>query len=263
VPAARSVPRRTEPCPAATEEPPGFEPFAKWCRPERLAVHVAAAGTRYGTDDPAVAAALVGKEVLAAATHRATAAWYGHRRVPDLAPANVLVGSGPDGLTVALARERMFVLPGDPLAGRADVEVRPTVEELFAELRARWLDGLVAAVVAAVRAVARVPRSPLWGTVALAVINDLAAVVPVLDPHGELAGERNRLVAGRPELAPTVEVVSVATTATPVSFAIRRTCCRLSETACGLQCSTCPKLDRDDRVADLGEWYRQVAAAAG
>jgi hypothetical protein len=241
---------------------PDFEPFAIWRRPDRLAGHVADAGARYGTADPAVAAGLVGKEVVVAATRRATAAWYGHRRVPDLAPANVLVGAGPDGLTVALARERTFVLPDDALVGGRHVEVRPTVDALFAELRTRWLDGLVAEVVAAVGAVARVPRSVLWGTVALAVVNDLAAVVPDLDPAGDLAGERNRLVAARPELARTIDLVAVGEGGTAVSFAIRRTCCRLSETACGLQCSTCSKLDREARVADLGDWYRRVADAS-
>ncbi|HEY8547351.1 MAG TPA: hypothetical protein VIL36_19955 [Acidimicrobiales bacterium] len=237
---------------------------------ERL---VRAAGSgRFASDDRALVLAQIAREAIAVLVAAGVHAWATERRVPDLSAANVLLRDGPTGVVVGLRRPRSTVPPAHPEAGTApDVEV---LEEpkLFACFLDRVLGdpaplgaappgpadrvAAVAAVVATVRRVVRVGDRHLWGTAALTLSSTLTRLGHTLGERAD--DDRRRILAARPDLARTIELVTVADpddpAGAPVTFAIRRTCCLLLKLPAGHQCGTCSLRDRDACVARMTAW---------
>jgi hypothetical protein len=242
---------------------------------------VRAAGSgRLGSDDGGLVLAQVAREAIAVLVAAGVHAWATARRVPDLSAANVVLRDGPSGIVAGMRRPVWAVLPPD--AGMAadagsDVEV---LEEpkLFARFLERVLGdpaplgavppgpadrvAAVAAVVATVRRTVRTGDRHLWGTAALTLASTLTRLSHTLGPRAD--DDRRRLLAARPDLARTIELVTVPDHAgSDVTFAVRRTCCLLLKLPAGHQCGTCSLRERDACIARLAAWAVAGRAEAG
>lgn len=207
-----------------------------------------AASGRFGSDDRALVLAQVAREAISVLVTVGVHAWAVERRVPDLTAANVLLREGPAGVVVGLRRSdgasegfddnKLFRLLldrvlGDPLPLGALPADRVAA---------------VAALVAAVRHVMRTGNRHLWGTAALAAVSTLTRLGPRADT------DRARLLAARPDLARTIELVTVPASEDAVTFPLRRTCCLLLKLPAGDQCGTCSLRPRDDCITRMTAW---------
>jgi len=230
---------------------------------------VRAAGSgRFGSDDGGLVVAQVAREAIAVLVAAGVHAWATERRVLDLTAANVALRDGPAGVIAGLRRPADAVLASHPRAGDPDVEV---LEE--PKLFARFLDQVlgdpaplgevpagpadrvaaVAAIVATVRRTVRTGDRHLWGTAALTLSSTLTRLSHVLGPRVD--GDRRRILAARPDLARTIELVTVPDDdGDDVTFAVRRTCCLLLKLPAGHQCGTCSLRDRDACIARMTSW---------
>ncbi|HMG43350.1 MAG TPA: hypothetical protein VK611_18620 [Acidimicrobiales bacterium] len=217
---------------------------------------VRAASGRFGSDDRALVLAQVAREAISVLVTVGVHAWAAERRVPDLTAANVVVREGPTGVVVGLRRPEVPDV----------VDVVDVVDDvkLFRRLLDRVLGeplplgalpsgpadqvAAVATVVATVRHTMRTGNRHLWGTAALAAASTLTRLGPRAD------ADRARLLAARPDLARTIELVAVPDADDVVTFPIRRTCCLLLKLPAGHQCGTCSLRPRDDCVARMTAW---------
>ena len=240
---------------------------------------VVAASPRFRSDDRALVGAQLVREWVSTVTTAAVAGWGRDRRVFDWAAGNVAVRA--DG-SVGLRGLGLAVLGGDELAaesgrrGRRPGLVTVTTEAGLVE---RVLDGAighpvragarpggpearvpaVAAVVAAARRAIRSGARHHWGTVGLAVVNGLTAVSH--DVGARADRDRELLLRRRPDLARTVELVTIDDGAGgTVSCGRRLTCCLLVKLPGEIQCGTCNLRDRDECVASLAAWARAQRA---
>jgi hypothetical protein len=230
---------------------------------------VRAAGSgRFGSDDAGLVVAQIAREVIAVLVAAGVHAWTTERRALDLSAANVVLRDGPAGVVVGLRGASGSVLPSHPAAGDAGVEV---LEE--PKLFARFLDRVlgdpaplgdvpagpadrvaaVAAIVATVRRSIRTGDRHLWGTAALTLASTLTRLSHTLGHRAD--DDRRRILAARPDLARTIELVTVPDhLGAEVTFAVRRTCCLLLKLPAGHQCGTCSLRDRDACIARMTSW---------
>ncbi|HEY8526272.1 MAG TPA: hypothetical protein VIL48_14975 [Acidimicrobiales bacterium] len=218
------------------------------------------AGPRFGSDDAALVGAQLVREWVATVTAAAVTTWGRQRRLFDWSPHNVVVRA--DG-TVALRRPRLLVAADDPLAAAPGVTVAPEHALLHT-----LLDGVlgtdpgsgpVAAIVAAARRAVRSGDRHYWGTAALTVANTLTAVSHEVGPRADR--DRELILARRPDLARTVEVLTVDDgRGGTVSCARRLTCCLLVKLPGEVQCGTCNLRDPDRCRAALAAWARAERA---
>lgn len=258
--------------------------------PAAIGALVRAAGPRrFGSDDWGLVVAQVAREAIAALVNAGVHAWAAQRRVVDLSAANVLLREGPTGVEAGLRRPGVAVLPADPLAapdpgsaggpvegagraGRVDVVEVADDDKLFRRFLDRTLGdpvpigalpggpadrvAAVAALVATVRHTVRTGHRHLWGTAALAAAGTFTRLAAAGHPGADR--DRARLLAARPDLARTIELVTVADPGDPaggdVTFAVRRTCCLLLKLPAGRQCGTCSLRDRDACIAGVASW---------
>jgi hypothetical protein len=261
--------------------------------PAAIGVLVRAAGPRrFGSDDWGLVVAQVAREAIAALVNAGVHAWAAQRRVVDLTAANVLLREGPAGIEAGLRRPDVAVLPTDPLLaagpgpaagavegveGVGPVEVAEVAEvadddKLFRRFLDRTLGdpvpigalpggpadrvAAVAALVATVRHTVRTGHRHLWGTAALAAAGTFTRLAAA--GHTGADRDRARLLAARPDLARTIELVTVAdpcdAAGGDVTFAVRRTCCLLLKLPAGRQCGTCSLRDRDACIAGVASW---------
>jgi hypothetical protein len=209
-----------------------------------------AAGARFMSDDVGLVGAQLVREWVSTIAEAAVTMWGRERRLFDWTAANVAVRT--DGSrTVGLRRLGLLVLPEDEM-----------VDALLDRALGRSLPAGVAAVVAAARRAVRSGDRHYWGTAGLAVANALTAVSHELGPRADR--DRALLLARRPDLARTVEVVTVddgLLTGETVSCARRLTCCLLVKLPGAVQCGTCNLRDRDECVASLAAWARAERAS--
>lgn len=205
--------------------------LARACEPEPLRTALLAVGERLGCDDLAVVGSVVGRDVLAAVTGLAVGAWVTDRVALDVSSANLAVDLRGDRPRLALAR-------ADTVEGPSSLGQLGT-----------WLfDDAVPCVVDGLRAITRVGARHLWGTVALGVVNTVAALGH-RRPAGAVA-DLAQLLARRPDLTGLVELVERHDDhGDPLTYAIRRTCCLLVKVPGGGCCGTCSLRPRDERIA--------------
>lgn len=230
-----------------------------------------AAAPRFGSDDLSLVGAQLVREWVATITAAAVTTWGRERRLFDWSAPDVVVRA--DG-TVALRRAGLLVLPGDELAGRPGVTVSSEggmVDALLDGTIGRPLAGPtgtgqppggvapVAGVIAAARRAIRAGGRHYWGTAALTAANTLTAVSHEVGPGADR--DRELILARRPDLARTVEVLTVDDgRGDTVSCARRLTCCLLVKLPGEVQCGTCNLRDRDECRAALGAWARTERA---
>jgi hypothetical protein len=208
---------------------------------------------RWRTEDPVVAVSLLVRELTVAATTVAITPFARDRRLLDVSPGSVLVRQDERVATIGLGPRPLSVLPGDELAGSEGVRVL-TDDEMFEVLVAGLLDGVVPRIIEAARAEVRVGSRHLWGNVALAIANTLTTISGEVGARADR--DRARLLAARPELEPTVELLEVLDGAgRELTFAIRRTCCLVDRVPGGMRCSTCSLEDRSRAIAIVGRHY--------
>jgi hypothetical protein len=240
--------------------------------PEAVAPLVAAGGRRLGSENQKLVVAQVAREAISILTAAGVRLWGQQRRLPDLSAANVLLRDHGSGVVVGVRRPTLAVLPDDPLAVTA-----PGIEVLgegamFERLVERAVGApvpagsvppgaaeevaAVAAVVTGTRRFVRCGDRHLWGTAALAVSSTLTKLSHTVGKQADR--DRQAILRARPDLARTVELVTVDDTAgDEITFAVRRTCCllyKLQDDAA--MCSTCSLRDRSTQIATLTTWYR-------
>ena len=222
-----------------------------------------AAGARFMSDDVALVGAQLVREWVSTIAEAAVTLWGRERRLFDWTAGNVAVRT--DGSrTVGLRRLDLVDVP-DPV----DVPVPldrvhedEMVDVLLDRALGRSLPSGVAAVVAAARRAFRSGDRHYWGTVALALANALTAVSHEVGARAD--GDRAMLLRRRPDLARTVEVLTVDDglgAGDTVSCARRLTCCLLVKLPGEVQCGTCNLRDRDECVASLAAWARAERAS--
>lgn len=238
--------------------------------PSRIDPLLEATGRRFRSDDRALLVAQVAREAVSALVTAAVHLWAGQRRLPALDAATVALRATPTSTQVGLRRLRLAVLPGDPLAGRSDVEVADE-PGLLGRLLDRVIGhpmpsravpvgpahdlAAVAGVIAAVRRAVRCGDRHLWGTAALAAGTALTAASHTAGARADR--DRAALFASRPDLARTVELVTVDDgLGGEVTFPLRRTCCLLYKLPGRTQCGTCSLRDHDACVAWTAGYHR-------
>jgi hypothetical protein len=135
---------------------------------------------------PHAAAALAWKMYTYSLVLPVVVGWASARRVPLVRPADVLlrIQEEQPPLCLGLSRSvRIAVLPGDPLAGSARLDVVPVAGEaqLLAVLRAAVLDDHLTPLMARVQGSVRLGDRPLLGSLASGVSHAVlrtAAVLP-------------------------------------------------------------------------------------
>jgi hypothetical protein len=239
--------------------------------PTRLDLLLEHSGRRFGSDDRMLLSAQVARGAVSALVTTGVQLWATDRRLLDMSAANVALREDELATQVGLRSPRLAVLPGDCLAGRPGVEVLDD-DAMFdrllhqvvgypvpsGELPAGPPDrsAAVAAIVATVRRAVRCGDRHFWGTAGLAAGSALTAAS---HRHGTRAdGDRDRLFAARPDLARTVELVTIDDTlGGEITFPLRRTCCLLYKLPDKLQCGTCSLRDHDTCVGWTGDYHRE------
>jgi hypothetical protein len=215
--------------------------------------------SRFASDDWGLVVAQITREAVSALVTAAVSTWSAQRRLFDLSAANVLLRDG-DGLRVGLRSTTLAVLPDDVLAGGDEPVDVLDEAKMFDRLLSRVLGeplplgaapsgpadqvAAVAAVIATVRRTMRSGGRHLWGTAALAVATTLV----------QADDDRRALLAARPDLARTIELV----TAGEVTFPLRRTCCLLVKLPGAVQCGTCSLRDRAACIGLMTDWSRHA-----
>ena len=231
----------------------GWVPLEEACGSDALVRSVTLACERWGTEDRVVGGSLLVREWTVAVTSLAVELWVDGRAL-DLSIGNLAVRSGVSGSTIALVDAS---LAGGPVSAQRD----SLVEAL--------LDDVVPLVIGAFVHVERVGPLHLWGNVALTIANDFATAGHRIGSVAEVG--RDRFLQHRPELSPTIEVITVPDGLEPsrgdLTFAIRQTCCLLDKLAVGrdpsdLRCGTCSLNDRTARVVAIANHFRAERAAA-
>jgi hypothetical protein len=221
---------------------------------------VRAAGGRFGSDDRGLVEAQVAREAISLLVTVGVRAWSAQRRVPDLSAANVLLREGPTGIVVGLRRSDVPEVLDDAKLFRRLLD-RVLGEPLPLGLMPSGPADQVAAVAAVVATVRHTMRSGnrhLWGTAALALASTFTRLRPVVGPQADR--DRTRLLTARPDLARTIELVTVAVAAaaadadTLVTFPLRRTCCLLLKLPGNTQCGTCSLRPRSDCITRMTTW---------
>jgi hypothetical protein len=239
--------------------------------PSSLDLLLEGSGSRFRSDDRALLSAQLVRESVATLVTTAVRLWAHDRRLPQLGAGDVALREGEHATQVGLRHLRLAVLAGDPLAGLPGVEVLDE-EGMFERLLhqaighpvpAGALPGgpldrrsAVATIIAAVRRAVRCGDRHLWGTAALTAGSALAAVSHTIGPRAD--DDRRRLFAARPDLARTVELVTVDDrVGGELTFALRRTCCLLFKLPDRTQCGTCSLHDHDACLAWTADYHRR------
>lgn len=240
---------------------------------------------RFGSDDWGLVTAQVAREAISILVTAAVHTWATQRRLLDLSAANVMLREDPsDGVVVGLRRLDVVVAPADPLARLAGAVEVMDEAKMFQRLVDRALGAplpigmmptgpadqvaAVAAIIATVRRTMRSGNRHLWGTAALALSSTLTQAGHTVGPRADR--DRAALLTARPDLARTIELVTVPATDPPtppdpgdggipadeITFALRRTCCLLVKLPGAAQCGTCSLRDRDTCVSLMTTWAR-------
>jgi len=225
---------------------------AGWAAVDDLESLVRAAAPRFGSADPGLVAAQVAREAISVLVTVGMEMLITRRRLLDLSAANVLLREGPEGVVVGLRDAVVVGLDDMDEAKLFDRFDRLVVGEPLplGATPAGPADQVaaVAAVIAAVRRTVRSGSRHLWGTAALAVAS--TAVVTGAD-H-----DRDRILRSRPDLARTIELVTVPDDDAPLTFPLRRTCCLLYKLPPHDQCGTCSLRDRAYCLTLMTTWSR-------
>jgi ferric iron reductase protein FhuF len=222
--------------------------------PVRFAEHVALAARRWHTDDEAVALSLFVRELTVAVTTAAVTTFARDRRLLDLSMANLACRQTEAGAAIGVVSGDLLMLPGDGLEGRPGAIVVQGDTALLGRLTTDVLDGVVAPIIDAARTHIRLGERHLWGNVALAIANTLTTLGHRVGPRAD--SDRDDLLAARPELRPTIEVIRVADgSGDTVTFAIRRTCCLLDRVPGAMRCATCSLNDHDSTVRQVARYF--------
>lgn len=249
-------------------------------RPERLHELADAAGRdRFHSDERCLVLHQVCREAVTSLAKALIDTWCRQRRLLDVRATNVALSESRTGTMVGLKKAGLMVLPGDLLAGHPGVQVtdettmfRHLVDALGYRLPAEEAApaaalSATATIIAATKRLARSGDRHLWGSLAAAVASGLTRAGHVVG--GRADRDLDAILAARPDLAGTIELVTVPDACDPadpggagaepdgsITFALRRTCCLLYKMPGGTHCSTCSLRDRDCRAAELAEWYR-------
>jgi hypothetical protein len=222
--------------------------------PVAFAAGLETACRRWRTDDAVVAVSLLVRELTVAAATVAITPFARDRRLLDVSPDSLLVRQDERVATIGLGPGPLAVLPGDELVGADGVRVLTDDDAMFEVLIAGLLDGVVPRIIDAARAGVRVGSRHLWGNVALAIANTLTTISGEVGSRADR--DRSRLLAARPELEPTIELLEVLDGAgRELTFAIRRTCCLVDRVPGGMRCATCSLEDRSRAIAIVGRHY--------
>lgn len=194
----------------------------------------------------------------------AVAGWFLHRRVLDVARANVSLHVHQDGWLDAIAIEGpgMAVVPGDPAAGEPGVVVVADEGALRAHLVTSLL-GHLSPVVAAIRARSPIGLRALWGTIA----DDIGFAFLTAGRHvGALDLARAEADAVLAAASPPLQALPVwfpfEHRGEPTLHLIRDTCCLAHKTTDHGYCTTCPSTSDEERCQRLCDWLDTRAAGA-
>lgn len=224
------------------DDPPfEWEPLEVSLAPDRLTELVERQVARWAGAAPIVAASLLVREITGLVIAVAVDLWGTSRRVLDLSLGNLELACTPDATRMALRQAGLRVVPGDPLAGAHGVTTTE-VGDLRTALLSTVLDETVPAVIESMQSAVRTGTRHLWGNVALGIANGFTSVSHT---HAGADDERRRFLAHRPELARTIELVTVDDgLGGALTCALRRNCCLLDEVDRTYRCATC-SLDHD------------------
>ncbi|MGN9775223.1 hypothetical protein ACTMS0_05515 [Micromonospora sp. H33] len=155
----------------------GWAPATELVDGTRLPAFLRAASVRWG-GTPHACAALAWKSYSYWTALPVVLGWASARRVPLLAPADVLIHFEDHRplLTMGLRRSTtVAVLPGDPLAlaGLPEVRVVAGEAELLTALRASLLDAHLAPMISAIQAEVRIGTRTLLGSVASGIAHGI------------------------------------------------------------------------------------------
>lgn len=248
---ARAAAHTSSTVAALPVEPGGpWVPLAECCEPDRLRGALREVGQRRSWDDVALVGSAVGRDLLSAVTTLAIAAWVEDDVALDVSSVNLLVDLSGERPRLALRRAEV----GD------DANVLARLE--------RWLlDDAATCYIGGLRAVTRVGAWHLWGTVALAAVNTVAALDHSREGRSERAARRDLLLQRRPELARLVDIVTIADDdGEALTYAIRRTCCLIVKLPGAGQCGTCSLRPRDERTTTCSRYFldqRRANAGTG
>jgi len=221
--------------------------------PASLGSLVAAAGPRFGSADFGLVVAQVVREAISVVVTVATELLLTRRLLLDFSAANVLLREGPSGVVVGLRSGSASAPPGDKLVPLFVEGVLGDPLPLGAAPAGPAEQvAAVATLIAAVRRTMRSGGRHLWGSAALAVASVATQVGPAAAPY------RDRILRARPDLARTIELVTVPADADgpEVTFPLRRTCCLLLKLPPGDQCGTCSLRPRPYCLSLMTRWAR-------
>ena len=219
----------------------------------------------------ALVAGQVVREVTSTLVAAACRQWSRHRVVLDVRAGNVLVRLGPARVEVGLRSAATLGEPGVDLADLllATALGTPARGGAFPPGAPARMP-TVAALVAVARRSAQGGGRHHWGTAALALSSALTAESHEPGRAAAAEADRRLLLARRPDLARTLELVTVADArGEPVTAARRRTCCLLLDLPAGRQCGTCSLRDREacldavTRAALAARDHRRKPVATG
>lgn len=278
---------RLEPQVVAPDDPSWLGVDELLDQPHRIGRLVRVAAGRFDSDDWGLVVAQVTREAVSVLVTVAVHMWATQRRLFDLSAANVALRDGPDGVRVGLRRVSLAVLPTDDLARLDGDEPVDVLDEtkLFDRLLQRVLGeplplgvaptgpadqvAAVATVIATVRRTMRSGQRHLWGNAALAVASTLTHASHTIGARADQ--DRAAILAARPDLARTVELVTVPASASAsatdaageITFPLRRTCCLLVKLPGADQCGTCSLRDRAYCLDLMTTWARRERDAYG
>jgi len=212
--------------------------------PARLAALATAAGPQLGTDELDVALSLFVQGYAFRVAAVAVGAWLLEDVVVDLEPARMEVA-------LAKGRPNAVRLTDPALVGTGE----PGVDALLGAL----VDGHLASVVDSAHEAGRVGRALLWGDVGASVAAAFAAFVdPMADRRLEVRRQLEELVAARPELAQSGEVVPVGER----WLWQRNACCLWFKTASAYRCQDCSLATEDERLLRIESLRQEQASEA-
>lgn len=207
-----------------------------------LGVRIATVADHLGGVPRSLAASLLARDLLPLVVTPSVMAWSLFARAADLAASNLQVGCWQDRPIAVSMLEPRLVEPVD----------------------ARWVtevivDGVCAPMIRSVQSSDRVASLHLWGNVALAMAAPFSALLATGRHDGR--AHRDELLALRPELARTVEVLDVSTEGRQLEAVRRRTCCLLTKLPepHGAMCGTCSLRPKAEQLVRLRAHYDGLA----
>lgn len=208
-----------------------------------LEVRIATVADRLGGVPRSLAASLLARDLLPLVVTPSVMAWSLFARAADVAASNLWVGCWRDRpVAVSMLEPRL----AEPVDARWVTEV--------------VVDGLCAPMIRSVQSSGRVASLHLWGNVALAMTAPFSVLLATGRHDGR--ARRDELLALRPDLARTVEVLDVSIEGRELEAVRRRTCCLLTKLPepHGAMCGTCSLRPRAEQLVRLRDHYGRLAA---